>query len=123
LDAETGGEYWRFSTPDAVFARPLVLGGQVILASSGHVLACLQVSDGAPLWSLTLEGPITEPPALFKERLFLATRSDPRLFAVDPEDGRLLGELNTGDWIAHGPLVSGADLILVGKDGAVFLYR
>lgn len=123
LDAETGGEYWRFSTPDAVFARPLVLGEQVILASSGHVLACLQVSDGAPQWSLTFDGPITEPPAFFKERLFLATRSDPRLFAVHPEDGRLLGELNTGDWIAHGPLVSGADLILVGKDGAVFLYR
>jgi hypothetical protein len=55
--------------------------------------------------------------------LYLATRGDPRLFAVDPQTGSLVGELNTGDWIANGPLVAGSDLILVGKDGAVFLYR
>jgi outer membrane protein assembly factor BamB len=87
------------------------------------VLASLQLSDGALTWSLPFEQPITEPPVLFKGRLYLATRGDPRLFAVDPQTGSLVGELNTGDWIANGPLVAGSDLILVGKDGAVFLYR
>jgi outer membrane protein assembly factor BamB len=123
LDAETGGEYWHFSTPDAVYARPLVLNDQLIVASSGLELASLGISDGTPSWRLLFDHPITEAPVFYQDRLYLGTRGDPRLFAVDPRTGRLLGELNTGDWIAQGPLVAGSDLVLVGKDGAVFLYR
>jgi outer membrane protein assembly factor BamB len=123
LDAETGGEYWHYSTPDAVYARPLVLNDQLITASSGLELASIGVSDGRPSWSVLFEHPITEAPAFFKGRLYLFSRGDPRLFAVEARSGKLLGELNSGDWIAQGPLVSGADLILVGKDGSVFLYR
>jgi outer membrane protein assembly factor BamB len=123
LDAETGGEYWRFSTPDAVFARPLVMNDQLILASSGYVLASVGLMDGKQTWSVTFDHPIPEAPVLYKDKLYLATSSDPRLFAVDTQTGKKLGNLNTGDWIAHGPLTGGNDLILVGKDGAVFLYR
>jgi outer membrane protein assembly factor BamB len=123
LDAETGGQYWRFSTPDAVYAAPLVLDDQVIIASSGLELASLGVSDGKPGWSLLFDHPITAAPVFFKDRLYLATRSDPRMFAVDLSTGKLLGSLDTGDWIAQGPLVAGTDLLLVGQDGALFLYR
>lgn len=123
LDAETGGEYWRFSTPDAIYARPLILNDQLIVASSGQVVASIQQSDGKQNWSLSFNGPIAEAPALFKDQLFVVTRNDPRLFAVDPQTGKLIGELNTGDWVAFGPFAAGTDLILVGKDGAVFLYR
>ena len=123
LDAETGGEYWHYSTPDAVYARPLVLKDQLIVASSGLELASLGISDGQPGWSLLFDHPITEAPAFFKDRLYLKTRGDPRLFAVEAHSGKLLGDLDTGDWIAQGPLVAGADLVLVGQDGSVFLYR
>jgi eukaryotic-like serine/threonine-protein kinase len=123
LDAETGGEYWRFSTPDAVYARPLVLDEQVIVASSGRELDSIRYSDGAPSWRLPFDKPITDAPVLFKDRLYLVTLGDPRLFAVEARTGKRLGELNTGDWITRGPFLAGSDLILVGKDGAVFLYR
>jgi outer membrane protein assembly factor BamB len=123
LDAETGGEYWHFSTPDAVFARPLVLNDQLILASSGQVLASVGLMDGIPAWSVTFNHPIPFSPAYYKDRLYLATSADPRLFAMDARTGTRLGDLNTGDWIAEGPLTAGDDLILIGKDGAVFLYR
>ncbi len=123
LDAETGGQYWRFSTPDAVYASPLVLNDQVIVASSGLELASLHFTDGAPSWSLPFDHPITAAPVFFKDRLYLVAVGDPRLFAVDVQTGKLLGELDTGDWTSQGPLLAGNDLILVGKDGAVFLYR
>jgi outer membrane protein assembly factor BamB len=123
LDAETGGEYWHYSTPDAVYARPLVLNDQLIVASSGLELASLGISDGRPRWSRLFNHPITAAPAFFKGRLYLGTRGDPHLFAVDALSGKLLGDLNTGDWIAQGPLAAGTDLILVGQDGSVFLYR
>jgi len=123
LDAETGGQYWRFSTPDAVYASPLVLNDQLVVASSGLVLASIGISEGIPNWSLLFDHPITEAPVFFKDRLYLAARGDPRLFAVEARTGKLLGEMDTGDWIAQGPLVAGSDILLVGKDGAVFLYR
>ena len=123
MDTETGGEYWHFSTPDAVYARPLVLDDQLIVASSGLELASIGISDGELGWSLLFDQPLTQPPVFFKDRLYLFTNGDPRLFAVDPQTGKLLGELNTGDWLAQGPLVAGSDLVLVGKDGSVFLYH
>ncbi len=123
LEAATGGEYWRFSSPDAVYASPLILGEQVIVASSGQMLASLRYADGSLLWSVSVPHPIAETPVFFKKRLYLAMRADPRLLVVDPQDGNLLGELNTGDWIAVGPLATEAGLILVGKDGAVLLYH
>ncbi len=123
LDAANGAEAWRFSTPDAIYASPLVLGDQVIVASSGQLLASVGAADGKPAWSLTFDHALAQPPALFKGRLYVATRGDPRLFSVDLQTGKLLGELDTGDWIAFGPISSGSDLLLVGQDGSVFLYR
>ncbi len=123
LDAATGGEYWRFSTPDAIYAQPFVLNDQLIVASSGRVLASLRTLDGSANWSLRFDHPITKAPMFFKDQLYVVTQSDPRLFAVDYQTGKLLGELNTRDWIASGPLIAGTDIIFVGADGAVFLYR
>ena len=123
LDAETGGEYWHFSTPDAVYATPLVLNDQIIVASSGLVLASLGFSDGSPSWSLSFAHPLTAAPVYFKDRLFVVARGDAHLFSVDSQTGKLEGELDTGDWITQGPLTAGSDLVLIGKDGAVFLYR
>ena len=123
LDPETGGEYWRFSTPDAIYAQPLTLDDQLIVASSGQKLASIRYLDGVLNWSLVFEHPITQTPVFLKDQLYLVTRDDPRLFAVDNQAGTLLGELDTGDWIAYGPLIADSNIILVGKDGAVFLYR
>jgi outer membrane protein assembly factor BamB len=123
LDAETGGEYWRFSTPDSVFASPLVLGDNLLIASSGQVLASVRLLDGTTNWKTRFNHSLTESPVFFKDRLYLAARGDPRLFVMDPRDGKILEELNTGDWIAQGPLMAGNELVMIGKDGAVILYR
>ncbi len=123
LDAAAGGEYWRFSTPDAIYARPFVLNDQLIVASTGQLLASLRLQNGVAAWTQYLDHPIVQAPAVFKDKLYVVTRSDPRLFAVDSTTGARVGDLNTGDWIAYGPLAAGTDLILVGQDGAVFLYR
>ncbi len=123
LDAATGGEYWRYSTPDAIFASPLALDGQLVVASSGRLLASLSRVDGTLTWSRLFDHPLERTPAVLKDQLYVVTRSDPRLFAVDRQTGALLGEVNTGDWVAGGPIASGTDLILVGQDGAAYLYR
>ncbi|MBN1303664.1 MAG: PQQ-binding-like beta-propeller repeat protein [Anaerolineales bacterium] len=123
LEAGSGGEFWRFSTPDAVYASPIPFKEQVLVASSGLVLASVGLTDGIEKWRLAVDNPITETPAVFKNQLFLIMRSSPYLYAVDPATGEQIGKLNTGDWLSFGPLVSGKNLILVGKDGSVLLYR
>ncbi len=123
LDARTGSEVWHFSTPAAIYAQPLILNDQIIVASSGQVLVSIRTLDGSAIWNLRFDHPITETPALFKDQILLVTHSDPHLFVVDPQAGNMPGKVDTGDWIARGPFAVGNDLILIGEDGAVFLYR
>ncbi len=123
LDAGTGVEYWHYSTSDAVFAQPLIVNNQIIVASNSGVVASIAYQDGSPSWGASVDHPIMDAPVIFEDRLYLATRGDPHLFAVDSQTGKLIGDLNTGDWLAYGPIVDGNGLVLAGKDGAVFLYR
>ena len=50
--ADKGGETWRHSTPDAIYARPLVISDTVYVASAGNTLSALNVLSGDLSWEL-----------------------------------------------------------------------
>ncbi len=123
LAADTGGEYWRYSTPDSVYARPLVSGETVYVASSGRVLAALDRLTGKPRWELRTEKPLRNPPAVLGEALLYGEDTSSTLYAVDKDTGSPLWEMDSGDWIAAGPLAEEGRLFLAGKDGTLLAYR
>jgi len=51
LDAESGDLRWRRPTPGLVRGQPAIAQGRVMLATETGYLACLDLADGAPLWS------------------------------------------------------------------------
>jgi outer membrane protein assembly factor BamB len=123
LAADTGGEYWRYSTPDAIYARPIVFSDTVYLASAGHTLSALDLLSGELKWELTAGSALRHTPALIGGTLYYIAAADPNLYAVDAPTGAPLWQLDTGDWLADGPVIADGRLYLLGQDGAVMAFR
>lgn len=122
LALDSGGLFWRASTPDAIYAAPVVNGSSVYIASSGKTLSALDVESGQKLWQSEFPGSLRNPPAVFGENLYLSVDTDPGLYRVDAASGAVTQLGSTGDWVAFGPWIVGERMYLVGRDGAVLAY-
>jgi outer membrane protein assembly factor BamB/Fe-S-cluster-containing hydrogenase component 2 len=123
LARESGGAFWRYSTPDGIYARPLVVTDTVYVASSGQVLAAVNLLTGKARWEWRTASALIYTPHVAEGVLYTTANSDANLYALDARSGKALWQLDTGDWLASGPLVSGTTMILAGKDGTVLAYR
>jgi outer membrane protein assembly factor BamB len=123
LAETTGGEYWRYSTPDAIYARPLAISDTVYVASAGNTLSALDVLSGEVRWELEAKSALRHTPAVGGQILYYTAAADPHLYAVDAATGQPLWQLDTGDWLAGGPVLAGGMLYLLGQDGTVMAFR
>jgi outer membrane protein assembly factor BamB len=119
LAADKGGEYWRHSTPDAIYARPLVISDTVFVASAGNTLSALNVVTGDLVWELDANSALRHAPAWADGTLYYVAAADPHLYAVDAATGNPLWQFDTGDWLAAGPVIADGMMVLLGQDGAV----
>jgi outer membrane protein assembly factor BamB len=123
LDTATGGQYWRYSTPDAVFAHPQVQGEIVYVASSGSTLSALDLLTGKRIWQAELPAPLRNPPAIAENAIYQLGEANPDLFLIDRQSGVLQSSFPTGDWTSAGPWLDGGRIFLMGKDGAILAFR
>jgi len=123
LAADKGGEYWRHSTPDAIYARPLVISDTVYVASAGNTLSALSVLTGDLKWELDAKSALRHAPAWADGALYYVAAGDPHLYAVDAATGKPLWQLDTGDWLAAGPVIADGMMVLLGQDGAVMGFK
>jgi outer membrane protein assembly factor BamB len=123
LAADKGGEYWRHSTPDAIYARPLVISNTVFVASAGNTLSALNVVTGDLVWELDANSALRHAPAWADGTLYYVAAADPHLYAVDAATGNPLWQLDTGDWLAAGPVIADGMMVLLGQDGAVMGFK
>ena len=123
LAADKGGEYWRHSTPDAIYARPLVISDTVFVASAGNTLSALNVLTGDLTWELDAKSALRHAPAWADGTLYYVAAADPHLYAVDAATGSPLWQLDTGDWLAAGPVITDGIMVLLGQDGAVMGFK
>jgi len=115
--------FWQYSTPDSLYASPLIQDGHVFVFSIGQTAAALDLLTGNPIWEVELPVPVRTTPVVAGSRIYFAGVSQPTLFEMDAASGKITGQNNTGDWIEAGPVIAGNTLLLAGKDGAVIAYR
>jgi outer membrane protein assembly factor BamB len=115
--------FWQYSTSDSLYASPLIQEGHVFVFSIGQTAAALDLITGEPFWKVELPVPVRSTPVVVGSRIYFAGVSQPTLFEIDAKSGQITGQMNTGDWIESGPLITGNTLLLAGKDGAVIAYR
>ncbi len=123
LAVASGGEYWRYSSADAIYARPIVISDTVYLASAGRTLTALDVMTGDERWDVRAPSPVPYSPAVVGTTVYYVAAGDPNLYAVDAATGKPLWQMDTGDWLAGGPVIADGTLYLLGKDGAVLALK
>ena len=63
------------------------------------------------------------PPTPAGDLLYVVANGDPRLYAIARRDGRIVWQMDTGDWPVSPALMDAGLLFLAGKDGALLAYR
>ncbi len=122
LAVNSGGQYWRYSTSDAVFARPLLTDEGLLVASSGGTLSLLNFLDGKPVWKTELPAPLRSAPVVWDDRIYQLGEANPDLFVLNLQTGEPISSIATGDWTAAGPWIDGSTIYLLGKDGAILAF-
>ena len=122
LAADLGGQYWRYSTSDAVFARPLLTDAGVLVASSGGTLSLINFLDGKPVWKTALPAALRSAPLVWDHCIYQLGEANSNLFVLDLQTGELITSIATGDWTAAGPWIDGSRIYLLGKDGAILAF-
>jgi len=77
------------------------------------------VMTGDERWDVRAASPVPYSPAVVGTTVYYVAAGDPNLYAVDDATGKPLWKLDTGDWLAAGPVVVDGTMYLLGKDGAV----
>jgi outer membrane protein assembly factor BamB len=81
LDGATGRLVWEFKG-ESRFAPGTLAGDVLVIGTQGGRVHGIDVNTGESLWDLTVEGPVSDAPALTDDML-LVPSSDGKLYAID----------------------------------------
>ncbi len=99
---------------------PQRVGDRVMLATAGDELLCLD-DQGRPVWQVPLPfGSLAGTPLAAGDHFMMASRSGV-VWRVDAADGRPGGKIETGIPLGTGPVARGANLLIGGTDGTLYL--
>lgn len=130
IELNSGSRLWQKDITGA--KTPWLSGNRIFLVSSDSQIVALDKDKGTVLWVSQLArfknkedktGPIIwTGPILASGRLMLFS-SDGRIAEVNPENGTLVREWNSGDDVRISPIVAGKTLYILGEDGDLTAYR
>lgn len=114
---------WKADPNRGYSASPVVNGGALISVSTNRMVQGLSLETGDILWEHRKNGPLSVPPLIVGERIFIATSDvDGRVYAIRARDGR-------GRWdedvpgLTH-PMVADGDVVLMANGaGQVLALR
>ena len=91
LHGHTGEELWRFETGGPNVAKPVVVGDDVLIASTDGRLYRLNRRSGRQIWAVDVPGKasVLESPVVAKGKIFLTTMEN-RVAAFDAATGGVL---------------------------------
>ncbi len=117
LQAADGLEVWTFDSGKALSGAPSINGNQIAIATTASSVTLLDLSNGKPLWSVTLD---VQPGALRLGGGRVAVGAENgRLFILDSRTGRVRFETRTGGNVTGAPTLDDENFYAVGQDGVV----
>lgn len=124
LDAETGGELWRFETgegvaewddfhPEGVKSSPQVVDGTVYFGSNDNSIYAVDAGTGEEQWNFKTNYLVYSSPTTVNGIVYVSSRDD-YLYALDSESGDLVwkssleGDSGVSPTVADGKVYSGS---------------
>jgi hypothetical protein len=114
LDAETGGERWRFRTGDAVLSSPAVVDGVIYIGSNDGNLYGVDAGSGEELWQFETGDAVWSAPAVVEGAVYFGSK-DGVLYSIDAASGTEQWQFSTGDEVVSSPPVADG-IVYIGSD-------
>jgi outer membrane protein assembly factor BamB len=130
IDIQTGARLW--SRDIAGSKTPWVSGNRLFLISADAQIVSLDKETGAVMWISQLarfedkekrEGPIIWTGPMMAGGRLLAFSTDGRVAEINPADGTLVREWDSGETVSIAPILVGGTLYILGDDGDLSAYR
>ncbi len=120
----TAGEWLPVQLTGEVAWGPYAVGEQVLVAlANGDLVAYDPAAPAEPVWKASLgAGKIVGEPLITPDRWFLATAAG-KLIALNPADGKVLGEVDCGQTLGTGPTLFGKRLLVASVAGTVLVVN
>lgn len=109
--------HWQREASGSLLVPPVVEGSDVFVSMSDRLVA-LDVTTGATAWTLELENPVLERPAVSRERVFVSD-STGQLTSLDRETGERQWKVPVGP--TRTPVVAGETVVVASVDRLVGL--
>lgn len=116
-----GGLKWNFASDQALWARPIMNGGKLLVASMDHHVYALDPENGSRLWATgDLGGAIVSSFALgADDHAFVGTLGS-NMSAVDLSDGRVVWTTPVKGWVWSKPVQAEGLIFFGDQDGNVY---
>ncbi|PZQ45912.1 MAG: hypothetical protein DI551_06195 [Micavibrio aeruginosavorus] len=130
IDMLTGARVWQKDISGA--KTPWIAGNRLFLISSESQIVALDKGKGSVIWVSQLakfknkekkEGPIVWSGPLMAGGRLLAFSTDGRVAEINPENGTLVREWESGKDVRISPIIAGATLYILGENGDLTAYR
>lgn len=115
-----GKEAWKFTSPEAISAGPLLCGDRLIIGTEGGDLLALNLADGKELWRRAIASQPRGSIANIGE-LILVGSVDGKVFAIMPADGSTTWTHQAGDVLVGVPKITSRGLFLADKTNTIWL--
>ena len=94
---------WSFETGQSIWSQPLLLDDMLLFTSLDHNLYALDPQEGTELWRLDLGGAAPVAPVVYEGQLYTGSFSR-KIFKIS-QQGRILAEFSTEDWVWGAPAI------------------
>ena len=126
IDERTGTRIWQREISGA--QTPWIAGNHIFLLSSDNALVALGRESGVIRWVTQLPRATGKDPIIFTGPILAGGRlivagTDGRIIEVDPENGKISKQWESGNTIAIPPIVADGTLYLLSENGTLSAYR
>ena len=108
-------ELWRVPTDEGVWAKPLIVGDNIIFPSLDHNLYAVDREDGGIQWIVDLGGAAASTPLLVDDRLYVGSFNK-RFFEISL-DGYIISSYETQNWVWGTPAMDESGVVYLADLG------